>query len=114
MPAVASTGHQCHVRGSSGRATVSVLTLAFGKLWFTLNLRSPRSGVLRNEITRNPWVWGAITLCVVLLMAAVYLPVLSDLLQTRILGGDGWGLLLAMSAVPLIAGQILREVQRQP
>lgn len=47
-------------------------------------------------------------------MAAVYLPVLSDLLQTRILGGDGWGLLLAMSAVPLIAGQILREVQRRP
>lgn len=93
--------------------TISFLTLAFGKLWFTFNLRSPKSGMLRNEVTRNPWVWGAIGLCIALLLAAVYLPVLSDVLQTRELDWRGWGLILVMSVIPLLAGQLLRELQRR-
>lgn len=93
--------------------TLSFLTLAFGKLWFTFNLRSPNSGILRNEVTRNRWVWGAIVLCVALLLAAVYLPGLSDLLQTRALGWRGWALLLGMSFIPLVAGQFVRALQRR-
>lgn len=93
--------------------TVSFLTLAFGKLWFTFNLRRPTSGILRNEVTTNPWVWGAIALCIALLFAAVYVPGLSELLQTRRLGADGWTLLLGMSFVPLLVGQVVREVQRR-
>lgn len=92
--------------------TISFLTLAFGKLWFTFNLRSPKSGILRNEVTRNRWVWTAIGLCAVLLVAAVYLPGLSDLLQTKVLGWRSWALLLGMSFVPLIVGQSVRGLQR--
>lgn len=95
-----------------GAVTVSFLTLAFGKLWFTFALRNPKSPILLNEITRNPWVWGALALCIVLLAAAVYLPLLSGLLQTRPLGWQPWLLILAMSVIPLLAGQIVREVQR--
>ncbi|MCB2414012.1 cation-transporting P-type ATPase [Demequina sp. TTPB684] len=93
--------------------TVSFLTLAFSKLWFTFALRSPGSKVLRNEITRNPWVWGAIALCIVLLVAAVYVPVLSDVLQTHMLSGEAWGLVLIMSLIPLVAGQAVRQLQRR-
>lgn len=93
--------------------TVSFLTLGFGKLWFTFNLRGPRSGLLHNEVTRNPWVWGAIVLCILLLIAALYLPGLSDLLQTKPLGWEGWVLLSAMSLTPLLIGQVVREVQRR-
>ena len=92
--------------------TVSFLTIAFGKLWFTFTLRDPDSGIVRNEITRNPWVWGALVLCVGLLLAAVYLPGLSGLLQTRRLGSSAWGLVLGMSLVPFAVGQALRFVQR--
>ncbi|MGM0632028.1 MAG: cation-translocating P-type ATPase [Pseudomonadota bacterium] len=93
--------------------TVSFLTLAFGKLWFTFALRNPDSSLLRNEITRNPWVWGALALCIVLLATAVYLPSLSGLLQTRPLGWQPWLLLLSMSVIPLLAGQTVREIQRR-
>ncbi len=93
--------------------TVSFLTLAFGKLWFTFALRNPNSSILRNEITRNPWVWGALALCIVLLAAAAYQPFLSGLLQTRPLGWRPWLLLLAMSVIPLLAGQMVREIQRR-
>jgi Ca2+-transporting ATPase len=92
--------------------TISFLTLGFSKLWFTFNLRAPRSGLIHNEITRNPWVWAAIGLCLVLLLAAVYLPGLSGLLQTRRLTTQGWFLVLGMSVIPFVVGQVLRTFQK--
>ena len=86
--------------------TVSFLTLGFSKLWFTFNLRNPRGGLIRNEVVQNPWVWGAIALCIVLLVLAVYLPGLSDVLGTENIGWKGWGVLLGFSVAPLIIGQI--------
>lgn len=98
--------------GQLEAVTVSFLTIAFGKLWYTFCLRNPRSGFLRNEVTRNPWVWGAIGLCILLLLAAVYLPGLSGLLDTRAPTWQGWALMLAMSSILFVAAQILRAVQR--
>ncbi len=91
--------------------TVSFLTLAFGKLWFVYNLRSRGSRFLENDIVRNPYVAGSIALCIVLLLAAVYLPVLSGLLMTRDPGGAGWLLIAGMSLIPFSVGQALRSVQ---
>lgn len=92
--------------------TVSFLTLAFAKLWFVFNLRKPGSGMLKNDIVRNPFVLGSIVLCTVLLLAAVYLPAISDILKTRHPGLTGWSLLLGMSLLPFIVGQGLRTIQR--
>jgi len=97
---------------STQAVTVSFLTIGFGKLWFTFNLRSPRSGLVRNEVTRNPWVWAAIGSCVLLLLAAVYLPPLSNLLHTALLGPKGWALVLGMSLIPFFVGQVVRQLQR--
>ncbi len=91
--------------------TASFLTLAFGKLWFVFNLRNPGSRMLRNDIVRNPYIAGSILLCAVLLMAAVYLPGLSGILQTRPPGLQGWLLILGMSLIPFVWGQGLRVVQ---
>jgi Ca2+-transporting ATPase len=93
--------------------TVSFLTLAFGKLWFVFNLRDPGSRFLRNDVVLNRWIWASIVLCIGLLIAAVYLPGLSDVLRTEALGGAGWGLVLALSLPPLIVGQILRWRQSE-
>jgi len=92
--------------------TVAFLTLAFSKLWFTFVLRSPASGVFDNELTRNRWVWAAIAVCAGLLVAAVYLPGLADVLETRPLPWTGWALVLGLSAAPLLVGQVTRQVQR--
>lgn len=91
--------------------TISFLTLAFGKLWFTFNLRSSGSSFLDNEIIRNPWIIGAILTCILLLLAAVYLPFLSGVLQTSDPGRSGWLLIAAGSLVPFIWGQGLRFSQ---
>jgi len=56
-------------------------------------------------------VAGSILLCIVLLLAAVYLPGLSDVLGTRDPGQTGWFLLLGMSLVPFVIGQTIRAFQ---
>ena len=57
--------------------TVTFLTVAFAQLWHVFNMRHPTSGLLRNEITRNPWIWAALALCAGLLVTAAYVPSLS-------------------------------------
>ncbi|MFW5846389.1 MAG: cation transporting ATPase C-terminal domain-containing protein, partial [Planctomycetota bacterium] len=99
---------------TNAAVTVSFLTLAFGKLWFTFNLRQPGSNFLKNGITANPWVWGALALCIGLLLLSVYLPGLNTVLKTSDPGGSGWILLLSISLIPVLVGQIRRSLQRPP
>jgi Ca2+-transporting ATPase len=92
--------------------TVSFLTLALSQLWHVFNMREPEAGWIRNEITRNPWVWGALALCVALLLAAVYLPPLAAVLHVTDPGTTGWTLILAASLFPLAVGQGASAMRR--
>jgi Ca2+-transporting ATPase len=85
--------------------TISFLTLAFAQLWHVFNMREAGSSMLRNEVTRNPYVWGALALCIGLLAAAVYFPILADLLKTEDPGLTGWSLVIVASLIPLVIGQ---------
>jgi Ca2+-transporting ATPase len=86
--------------------TVSFITLGATKLWFVFNLRDSDSTPFDNTVVRNPFIWGSIALCSVLLLLAVYLPGLNGLLNTQDPGLTGWGLIGAMSLLPLVVGQI--------
>jgi Ca2+-transporting ATPase len=90
--------------------TVSFLTLAFAQLWHVFNMRDLGTSLLDNEIVRNPWVWGALALCLLLLLAAVYVPGLDTLLKVTDPGLTGWSLVAGASLFPLIAGQILKAL----
>jgi len=85
--------------------TVAFLGLAFAQLWHVFNMRDPGSGFTRNEITRNPYIWGALALCSGLLVAAVYVPGLSTVLKTVDPGPLGWAVALGASLVPWLVGQ---------
>jgi Ca2+-transporting ATPase len=86
--------------------TISFLTLAFAQLWHVFNMREKGSSIMRNEVTANWYVWGALFLCIGLLLAATYLPGLTTVLHTVSPGGTGWMIILCMSVIPLIIGQI--------
>lgn len=86
--------------------TISFLTLAFAQLWHVFNMRDINSNIFLNEITRNPWIWGALILCITLLFGAVYTPGISTVMQLSDPGVEGWRLLLVMSLIPLILGQL--------
>jgi Ca2+-transporting ATPase len=90
--------------------TVSFLTLAFARLWHVFNMRDRRSRFMRNEVTTNVWVWGAIGICVALLLATVYVPGLSTVLETAKPDGPAWLLILGLSLVPFVVGQLVKSM----
>jgi Ca2+-transporting ATPase len=86
--------------------SVAFLTLALAQLWHVFTMRNRASGWIRNEVSRNPWVWGALALCLGLLLLAVYWTPLAELLSVVDPGLSGWSLALGASFVPLLAGQL--------
>jgi Cation transport ATPase len=87
--------------------SVSFLTLSISRLLHVFNMRRPESGLFDNEITRTSYVWGALGLCLALLLLAVYWPPLAHVLSvvppSRTL--SGWLLIGGASLVPLLVGQ---------
>lgn len=92
--------------GADASVTVAFLTLALAQLWNVFNLRGADSGLFRNEITRNPHVWGAIAICLLLIGLALWHPALANLLQLAVPVHQGLALAFAASLAPLILGQI--------
>lgn len=86
--------------------TVTFLTLAFAQLWQVFNMRASSAPLLRNEVTRNPWVWAALLLCTALLVGPAYLPPVGRLLGLVPLDRNGWMLVLSVSLAPLLVVQL--------
>lgn len=86
--------------------TISFLTLAFAQLWHVFNMRDAGSPFFSNDITRNPFVWGALIICMGLLFTAVYLPGLATVLHIDPLDSSNWLIVVSMSAIPWAAGQL--------
>jgi Ca2+-transporting ATPase len=85
--------------------TVAFLTLALGQLWNVLNTRAADTRLIANDVTRNPFVWGALALCLALIGAALWLPGLSAALNLVTPGREGLVLAAGASLIPLVLGQ---------
>jgi Ca2+-transporting ATPase len=90
-----------------GRSTVTVtfLTLAFAQLFHVFNMRHPRSGLLRNEVTGNPWLWASLALCVLLLLVPAYLPGAAHVLHLIPPSPAMWEVITCLSVAPLLVTQ---------
>ncbi len=94
--------------------TVSFFTLAFAQLWHVFNMRDPWSGLVRNEITRNKFVWVALVLSSGLLLLALFVPMAAEPLDLEMLSAEAWALVAVMSLIPLLLGQIAKTLTRLP
>jgi P-type Ca2+ transporter type 2C len=90
--------------------TISFLTLAFSRLWHVFNMRDPGSGLIFNEITRSLYIWGALALCTILLLLAIYVPGLATVLHLADPGAKGWLVIILASLVPLVIIQVLKSL----
>jgi Ca2+-transporting ATPase len=88
--------------------TISFVTFSLARLWHVFNMRDAGSSLLRNTVTTNLWAWGAILVGVLLIVAALYVPILAEVLKTVDPGLDGWLLIAIGSSVPLVVGQLLK------
>lgn len=91
--------------------TVSFLTLAFAQLWHVFNMRDRDTHILRNDVIRNPYVWGAVVLCTTLLLMAVYIPGFNDVLGVVNPEVNGWLIVAGFSLLPLLVGQIIKSTR---
>jgi Ca2+-transporting ATPase len=82
--------------------TVSFCTLAFAQLWHVFNMRNNIWHFIFNEITRNIWIWYSILLCFMLVLFAIYTPLLSNLLELTDPGIEGWIVISFMSLMPIL------------
>jgi len=93
--------------GTGQAVTVAFLSYATARLWHVFNMRGADSGLLRNNVLRNPFVWGAIALSGGLLALAVFFAPLATLLGLEVPAtATAWGLAAAGGLAPLVAGQI--------
>jgi len=90
--------------------TVTFLTLAFAQLWHVFNMRHPRSGILRNEITRNPWLWASLALCTALLAIPPYVAPLAHVLHLAPPTPAMWAIIFSMSLAPLLVAQVVTHI----
>jgi len=92
--------------------TIAFLTLALAQLWHVFNMREPEEPAFVNSVVKNPYVWAAISFCILLLAAAFYIPVLSDVLNLRPLSVSQLSLSVGASLIPLLLGQIWLAIRR--
>jgi Ca2+-transporting ATPase len=90
--------------------TMAFMTLALAQLFHVVNARSPERILFTRRMGGNPWVVAALVVTIGLQVAAVYAPVLSDVLGTHPLGWADWGIVLGASLMPLAIGQLLKPL----
>ena len=93
--------------------TVSFLTLACAQLWHVFDVRAPGPSLLHSDVTRNPWVWGALALCGGLLLAALHVPLLARVLELQPIGARGTALVAAFGLAPMLAIQLGLALRRR-
>jgi Ca2+-transporting ATPase len=94
----------------SQAVTISFLTLAVSQLFHVFNMRDYGSRFFKNDITQNPYIWGGLALCAGMLALAVHWPVLAVVLKVKDPGPMGWLVVMSMSLVVFVVGQIVRSV----
>ncbi len=96
--------------GWTGKSVVTItfLTIAFAQLWHVFDMRSSRSGLIFNEITRNPWVWAALGFCGALLAIPPYWPLMAEVLHLEPLTKTMWSIVAGCSLAPMLLTQFFR------
>ncbi|KUJ77219.1 ATPase [Ruegeria profundi] len=92
--------------------TVAFLTLALGQLWHVFNMRERGEGLLINSVSKNPWVFAALLLCLALLVAAYKLPSVAAVLQLSPLSSEEFVLAAGASVFPLVGGSLWLALTR--
>ena len=91
--------------------TVAFSTIALTQMWHVFNMRGDMGRVVDNEITRNPWIWAALALCLLLVLAAIYVPMLSGVLRLEDPGFLGWAVIVVASLLPLLTAPLVHRAR---
>ncbi|MBS1529609.1 MAG: cation-transporting P-type ATPase, partial [Bacteroidetes bacterium] len=89
---------------------VAFLTLTFAQLAHVFNMPHEHSRIISNEVTGNKFVWGSITLCLLIVGAAFLIPQLKEVLSLTALPWQFWLISAIAGLVPLTLIQTIKFV----
>jgi Ca2+-transporting ATPase len=92
--------------------TITFMTLALAQVFHAFNARSREHSAFTARLFTNGWLWGAVALCAILQLAAVYVPFLQAVLRTTPLTGADWSLVLACALAPVGVVELVKLGQR--
>jgi Ca2+-transporting ATPase len=84
---------------------VAFITLAFAQLFHVFNMASSKANFWINDITKNTYVWLALTICIALLALVFALPEMRLVLGLEILSAQVWLLAILAGLIPLLLVQ---------
>ena len=87
---------------------ITFLSLAFSQFLHVFNMRDGREPLLNNQVTRNKYVWMAVLFCVSAVIAAYFIPVVSQVLNLQTLQAKHWILIAIASMLPTVVIQITK------
>jgi P-type Ca2+ transporter type 2C len=96
----------------SAVTTTCFYTLALAQLWHVFNMRNWRTNLISSEVTRNPYVWLAIVLCIAILAVADLQPAIAGALQLVPLDGNIWLTVIGLSFVPVVLRELAVGLRR--
>ncbi len=83
--------HGTEGEGLRQATTMAFMTLALAQVFHAFNARSQRRSAFTSRLFTNGWLWAAVVICLILQVAAVYLPLLQQVLHTVPPTGLGLG-----------------------
>ncbi len=92
--------------------TMEFAVLSLSQVVHTFNMRSDRS-VFRQGLARNPQMVGSAVACVFLQAAVIVARPLGEIFKTAALTGVQWGIVAALSLVPLAVVELEKAVRRR-
>jgi Ca2+-transporting ATPase len=107
-----AVGAESDVPSPDHTTTLAFMTLALAQVLHAFGARSRDKSIFSPWVFKNPWVWGAVGICVFLQILAVYVPLLNRVLHTVPLSGRDWTLVLAGAIAPVLLVEIIKLVRR--
>lgn len=92
--------------------TMAFMTLALSQVFHAFDARSRERSIFTSRLFTNSWLWGAVAICLLLQVAAVYIPLLQKVLHTVPPTTLEWGVIAGCSLLPVVVVELVKLVTR--
>ncbi len=104
--------HGTEGEGLQRATTMAFMTLALAQVFHAFDARSQNRSIFTSRLFTNGWLWGAVAICLILQIAAVYLPLLQKVLHTVPPTISEWGVIAGCSLLPVAVVEIIKLMTR--
>jgi Ca2+-transporting ATPase len=92
---------------------IAFFSLAFCHFIHVFNMRGSEENFFNNQVTRNKWVWMAITFCFAAVMVSYFVPAIASAFNFQRLELKIWILIIIASLIPTVIIQSIKAIWKE-